>query len=43
MGRREKEGVDSKDNTIRGANGQDIPDDSGELLLCFANNYDLAL
>ena len=43
MGRRDKEGVESKDNKILRAYGQETSNDNGELLLSFANNYDLAL
>ena len=42
-GRREKGGVGSKDNKIRGAYGRDILNYNGELLLSFANNRDLAI
>ena len=42
-GRREKEQVGSKDSKILGAYGRDTLNDSGELLLSFANNHDLAL
>ena len=42
-GRREKRGVESKDNKIVGAYGRDILNDNGQLLLSFANNHDLAL
>ena len=41
--RREKGQVGSKDSKILGAYGRDILNDSGELLLSFANNHDLAL
>ena len=40
--RREKGGVGSKDNKNLGAYGRDTLNDNGELLLCFANNHDLA-
>ena len=42
-GRREKGGVESKDNKILGAYGRDTLNDNGELLLSFANNHDLAI
>ena len=42
-GRREKDGVGSKDNKIIGAYGRDTLNDKGELLLSFANNHNLAL
>ena len=42
-GRREKEGVGSKDNKILGACGRDTLNDYGELLLSFASNHDLAI
>ena len=42
-GRREKAGVGSKDNKILGSYGRDTLNDNGELLLSFANNYDLAI
>ena len=42
-GKREKRGVRSKGNKIRGACGRDTLNDNGELLLTFANNHDLAL
>ena len=42
-GRREKGQEGSKDGKILGAYGQDTFNDNGELLLSFANNYDLAL
>ena len=42
-GKREKEGVDSKDTKNLGAYGQGTPNDNGELLLSFVNNHDLAL
>ena len=40
--RREKGGVESKDNKTLGAYGRDTLNDNGELLLSFANNHDLA-
>ena len=43
MGRREKGQVGSKDSRVLGAYGRDTLNDNGELLLSFANNYDLAL
>ena len=43
IGRKEKEGVGSKDNKIHGAYGRDTLNDYGELLLSFANNHDLAI
>ena len=42
-GRREKEGVGSKDNEMLGAYGRDSLNDNGELLLFFANNHDVAI
>ena len=42
-GRREKGQVGSKDSKIIGAYGRDTLNDNGELLLSFANKYDLAL
>ena len=42
-GRREKEGVRSKDNKNLDAYGRDTLNDNGELLLSFANNHDLAI
>ena len=42
-GRREKGQVGSKDSKVIGAYGRDTLNDSGELLLSFANNHDLAL
>ena len=42
-GRREKEGVGSKDNKILDAYGRDTLNDNGELLLSFANNHDEAI
>ena len=42
-GRREKGQVGSKDGKILGTYGRDTLNDNGELLLSFANNYDLAL
>ena len=42
-GSRENGGVGSKDNKIIGAYGQDTLNDNGKLLLCFANNHDLAI
>ena len=42
-GRRESGGVASKDNKIIGAYGRATLNDNGELLLSFANNYDLAI
>ena len=41
--RRERGQVGSKDSKILGAYGRDTLNDSGELLLSFANNHDLAL
>ena len=41
--RRERGQVGSKDSKILGAYGRDTLNDSGELLLFFANNHDLAL
>ena len=42
-GRREKGGVGSKDNKLLGAYGRDTLNENGELLLSFANNYDLGI
>ena len=42
-GRREKGGVESKDNKIIGAYGRDTLNDNGEVLPSFANNHDLAI
>ena len=42
-GRREKRQVGSKNKKTLGAYGRDTLNDNGELLLSFANNYDLAL
>ena len=42
-GKRAKGGVGSNDNQILGAYGRDTLSDNGELLLSFANNYDLAI
>ena len=42
-GRRDKGQVGSKDSKFLGAYGRDTLNDSGELLLSFANNHDLAL
>ena len=42
-GRRGKGQVRSKDSKILGVYGRNILNDNGELLLSFANNYDLAL
>ena len=40
---REKGGMGSKDDKVRGPYGRDILNDNGELLLSFASNHDLAL
>ena len=42
-GRREKEQVGSKDSKTISAYGRDTLNDHRKLLLCFANNHDLAL
>ena len=42
-GRKEKGQVGSKDSKTLGAYGRDTLNDNRELLLSFANNYDLAL
>ena len=42
-GRREKGQVGSKDSKFLAAYGRDTLNDNGELLMSFANNYDLAL
>ena len=41
--RRERGGVESKENKCIGAYGRDTLNDNGELLLSFANNHDLAI